>query len=95
MPKIQVVSIKDLEGVAKESKRPYKMRIAGVVFTSDDGVCELGEITFMQGENRPLPELKPGLSYTPVIGASSRAGKLEFRVIELKPLVVAPVTKAA
>lgn len=84
--KFQAVTVKDLEGTAKASGRPYKMRIVGGMFTSEDGVVELGEITFMQGENRPLPAVAPGSVYTPVIGATSRDGKLLFQITELKPV---------
>lgn len=88
MPKLQVVSVKDLKGEAKESKRPYEMRIAAVVFTNDDGSCEIGEVSFMKRGEEPLPTLVPGQTYTPVIGAVSRQGKLEFKVIELKPVAL-------
>jgi hypothetical protein len=86
--KFQVVNAKDLSGTAKASGRPYNMRIVGGLFTSEDGVVELGEITFMQGDNRPLPHVVPGQTYTPVIGATSRDGKLIFQITELKPLAV-------
>ena len=86
--KFQVVTAKDLSGNAKASGRPYVMRIVGGLFTSEDGVVELGEVTFMQGENRPLPNVVPGQVYTPVIGATSRDGKLLFQITELKPILV-------
>ena len=93
--KFQAVTVKDLEGTAKVSGRPYKMRIVGGMFTSEDGVVELGEVSFMQGENRPLPTVVPGQTYLPVIGASSRDGKLSFQIQELKPVAVSKVAQAS
>jgi len=96
MPKVQVVSVKNMEGVAKASGKPYKMLIAGCLFTSDDGVIEMGEISFLDRADRPLPtNLKPGSTYTPVIGASSRDGKLSFQITELLPLAASASVKAA
>lgn len=86
--KFQAVTVKDMSGNAKTTGRPYEMRIVGGMFTSEDGVVELGEITFMKGENRPLPVVVPGQIYVPVIGATSREGKLLFQITELKPIVV-------
>lgn len=95
MPKFQIVSMKNLSGLSRERKVPYNMLVCGGVFTNDDGTCELGEITFMEGTGRPLPVLQVGQSYTPVIGAQSRQGKLEFRINELKPIAPAATVKAA
>jgi len=86
--KFQAVTVKDLSGNAKASGRPYEMRIVGGMFTSDDGVVELGEVSFMKGEGRPLPVVIPGQIYSPVIGATSRDGKLIFQITELKPVAV-------
>lgn len=95
MAKFQVVNMKKLEGKAKAPPhRDYKMLIVSGIFTGDDGVIELGEITFMEREGAPLPlHLVPGQAYTPTIGASSRDGKLQFQISELKPL--AGAVKAA
>lgn len=90
--KFMAVNVKDLSGTAKESGRPYNMRIVSGLFTSEDGVVEVGEITFMHGENRPLPIVAPGQTYVPVISAASRQGKLLFQITELKPF---PVKAAA
>lgn len=88
MAKFQVVNMKKLEGNAKASGKPYKMLIVAGLFTGDDGVIELGEITFMEREGNPLPmHLQPGSTYTPTIGASSRDGKLQFQISELRPIV--------
>jgi len=87
--KFQAVTVKDLAGNAKVSGKPYEMRIVGGMFTSEDGVVELGEITFMKGEGRPLPTVTPGTVYHPTIGATTREGKLIFQITELKP-VTAP-----
>jgi hypothetical protein len=88
MPKFQVVNIKSLEGKAKAPPhRDYKMLIVAGMFTGDDGVIEIGEITFMDRPNYPLPtHLVPGQSYTPTVSASSRDGKLAFQISELKPI---------
>lgn len=95
MAKFQVVAVKDLQGEARETKRPYHMRIASGVFTNDDGVCEIGEITFMKRDGQELPVLAVGASYTPVIGAYANKGKLEFKITELKPITAAAAVKAA
>lgn len=88
MPKVQVVSLKNLEGNAKASGKPYKMLIVAGLFTADDGVIEMGEFSFMERPGFPLPtHLKPGNTYTPVIGALSRDGKLSFQITELQPVV--------
>lgn len=86
--KFQAVNVKDMSGTAKASGRPYSMRIVAGMFTSEDGQVELGEITFMLGENRPLPNVVPGQTYLPVLGCSSREGKLVFSIAELRPLAV-------
>jgi hypothetical protein len=93
MPKFQVVNIKMLEGKAKAPPhRDYKMLIVGGMFTGDDGVVEIGEITFMDRADQPLPtHLVPGQSYLPTVGASSRDGKLTFQISELKPIPAAKV----
>lgn len=96
MPKFQVVNLKPMEGIAKQSQRPYKMLICSGIFTNDDGSMEVGEVVFMEGANRPLPtHLVPGQAYTPTVGARSRDGKLSFEITELKPLVAAKVQAAA
>lgn len=98
MSKFQVVNIKDLQGNAKASGKPYKMRIVGGLFTGDDGVVEMGEIIFMEGADRPLPmHLQAGQAYTPVVGASSRDGKLQFQITELRAIHTAakPASVAA
>lgn len=94
--KFQLVNMKLLEGVAKESKRPYKMLICSGIYTNADGTMEVGEVNFMEGANRPLPVgLVPGQSYSPTIGARVRDGKLSFEITELKPIVAAKVAAAA
>lgn len=97
MPKVQVVSLKPMEGISKEKQRPYKMLIVGCLFTNDDGTVEMGEIVFMDRPTAPIPtHLVPGQSYTPLISASSRQGRLQFEISELKPMVQPkPVPAAA
>lgn len=97
MSKFQVVSLKPLEGIAKESKRPYKMLVVSGIFTNDDGTVELGEAVFMERlPAHPLPTgLEPGKTYQPVISASSRQGRLQFEIVELKPLATVTQAKAA
>lgn len=98
MPVVQVVTVKLMEGLARETKRPYKMLIVGVLYTGDDGVVEMGEITFMErasaGVFLPM-HLKAGQKYTPVMGAQVRSGKLQFEIAELRPIEAAAVSKAA
>lgn len=94
MSKFQIVNMKKLEGIAKLSQRPYKMLIVAGLFTGDDGVVEMGEVSFMERDGHPLPShLVLGQSYSPTIAASSRDGKLTFQIAELKPM--ASLTKAA
>lgn len=95
MSKFQVVNLKPLEGKAKAPPhRDYKMLIVSGIFTGDDGVIELGEISFMDRPGYPIPtHLVPGQMYTPTVGASSRDGKLTFQISELKAL--SPVKAAA
>lgn len=96
MPKVQVVNIKNMEGIAKASQRPYKMLIVGCLFTGDDGVIQMGDISFLDRPDRPLPtNLKPGSTYIPAIGASSRDGKLSFQITELVPIDASASVKAA
>ena len=97
MPKFQVVNLKPMSGTAKGSGRPYSMLIVSGIFTNDDGVMEVGEVVFMEGQNRPLPShLAPGQSYTPTVSARARDGKLQFEIVDLKPLVASkPVAAAA
>lgn len=87
MAKFQIVNMKKLEGNAKASGRPYKMLIVAGLFTGDDGVVEMGEVSFMERENYPIPtHLVPGQTYAPTIAASARDGKLQFQISELKAL---------
>lgn len=85
MAKFQIFSLKPFSGTSKAGN-PYSMLIVSGVFTNDDGTCELGELSFMQGQNRPLPTgLEVGKTYEPIISASSRDGKLTFSVASLIP----------
>jgi hypothetical protein len=95
MPTFQVLKIKPLSGKARESGRDYSMLIVGGIFTDDDGVIEMGEITFMQGQDKPLPMLAPGQKYTPILGATVRDGKMKFEITSLKPLPAAAARAAA
>lgn len=96
MAKFQVVNLKPMSGIGKQSQKPYSMLICSGIFTNDDGTMELGEVSFMEGVNRPLPtHLVAGQAYTPLLGARARDGKLTFEITELKPLVAAQVAKAA
>lgn len=89
-PTFQAVSVKNLAGVAKGSGNPYSMLIVAGIFTSEEGVVELGEITFMLGRDRAsFPVVTPGHKYSPVIVAQARQGKLEFKIDDLRPIVSA------
>lgn len=95
MPTFQAVTVKPLAGTSKAGNA-YSMLIVAGVFTSDDGVVELGEVTFMLGRDRSeFPLVVPGHKYTPVISAQSREGKLQFSISDLKPVASAAVAKAA
>jgi hypothetical protein len=86
--------MKPMSGIGKTSNKPYVMLIVTGIFTNDNGTMEVGEIVFMEGAGRPLPTgLQPGVSYTPVVEARSRSGKLSFEIAELKPIVVAAAGK--
>jgi len=94
--KFQIVSLKPMEGIGKESKKPYKMIIVSGIFTNDDGTVELGEVVFMERPTAPLPtNLVAGQSYTPIINASARQGRLSFEIAELKPIAVKAMAAAA
>lgn len=96
MSKFQVVSLKPMEGISKEKQRPYKMLIVSGILTNEDGTIELGEVVFMERTGHPIPtHLVPGKSYTPVVSGSSRQGRLQFEISELKEIVVATVKQAA
>lgn len=96
MSKFQVISLKPMSGIGKTSNRPYVMLIVTGIFTNDNGSMEVGEISFIEGAGRPLPTgLQAGQTYTPVVEARSRQGKLTFEIAELKPLVAAKVAAAA
>lgn len=95
MAKFQVVTMKVREGVSKAGNN-YKMLNCGGMFTGDDGVVELGEISFFDRPEKPVPtHLQVGHSYTPVIGAVSREGKLTFEILDLKPMVAAAAKQVA
>ena len=86
MSKFQIFNIKPFSGTSK-SGNAYEMLIVSGVFTGEDGTCELGEISFMKGNNRPLPVgLEVGKTYEPSITASSRDGKLTFSIASLTPI---------
>lgn len=94
-PSFQAVTIKPLSGKSKAGN-DYSMLIVAGIFTSEQGVVEMGEISFMLGRDRTVfPDVKPGQKYTPVIAAQSRDGKLEFKVTDLKPLAVAAARVAS
>jgi hypothetical protein len=97
MPKFQAVNVKPLAGISKGSGRPYNMVAVSGIFTDDQGEMHVGEIVFMEGNNRPLPVIVPGQSYTPIMGARARDGKLQFEITELKPVKVdaRPLSSAA
>lgn len=94
MSKFQVISLKPMSGIGKQSNKPYVMLIVTGIFTNDDGTMEVGEVVFMEGASRPLPTgLQPGVSYTPVVEARARQGRLTFEIAELKPIVAAAAGK--
>lgn len=94
--KFQVVSLKPMEGISKEKQRPYKMLIVSGIYTNADGSVELGEVVFMERTGHPIPNyLKPGESYSPVVSASARQGRLQFEITELKPIAAAAVKSVA
>jgi hypothetical protein len=94
-PVFQVVTIKHMSGTSKAGNL-YDMLIVGGLFTDIDGVVEMGEITFMLGRDRTeFPMVSVGKKYTPVIGARSNAGKLEFKITDLKAVMEAAPAKAA
>lgn len=96
MSKFQVISLKPMSGIGKTSNRPYVMLIVTGIFTNDSGTMEVGEISFIEGAGRPLPTgLQAGQTYTPVVEARSRQGKLTFEIVDLKPIVAAKVAAAA
>lgn len=95
MAKFQVVTMKVREGTSKAGNA-YKMLNCGGMFTGDDGVVEIGEVSFFDRPEKPVPtHLQVGHSYTPMISAVSRDGKLSFEITELKPIVVSAQAKAA
>jgi hypothetical protein len=95
MPRFQVVNAKIMEGTAKASGKPYKMLIASGIYTADDGVMEVGEVVFMEGAGRPLPQIVAGQAYTPMLGARSRDGKLSFEIVQLSPVAAGSAKLAA
>ena len=85
MSKFQVVSVKPMAGIGKESKKPYNMLIVSGVLTNDDATVELGEVMFMEGPGRPLPTgIFPGQTYTPIVSGRARQGRLSFEITELR-----------
>lgn len=87
MSKFQVVSLKPMAGISKQSQKPYNMLIVSGVLTNDDGTVELGEVVFMEGAGRPLPlGLQPGQTYSPVVTGRARQGRLSFEISELRPI---------
>lgn len=96
MSKFQVVSLKPMSGIGKESKKPYVMLIVSGVLTNDDGTVELGEVMFMEGPGRPIPtNIQPGQTYTPIISGRARQGRLSFEISELRPVAASSKPLAA
>lgn len=96
MLKFQVVNKKFMEGKAKASGNPYKMLIVSGIATNADGTMEVGEVVFMEGQNRPLPMwIEPGKAYLPTVNARSRDGKLSFEITDLKEISAASVKSVA
>jgi hypothetical protein len=95
MSKFQVVSIKPMAGIGKQSNKPYSMLVVTGILTNDDGSVELGEVVFMEGNGRPLPVIVAGQTYQPVISGRARQGRINFEITELKPVVAARVQAAA
>lgn len=94
-PSFQVVTIKPLSGTSKAGNQ-YDMLIVGGLFTDADGIVEMGEVSFMLGRDRKeFPAVSVGKKYSPVVGARSNQGKLEFKITDLKPYTEAQVPKAA
>lgn len=89
MARIQVVSVRDFEGVGKESQRAYKMRNVKVIATDNEGVVEVGEISFFERKDQPLPNVTVGASYEPVVSFQQDKGKLTLQISGLKPVAAA------
>jgi hypothetical protein len=85
--KFQVVSVKLLQGTAKQSGRPYKMLAVSGIHTDANGEMIVGEIVFMERQDAPLPgNLKPGETYRPVMSCRSKDGRLQFEISALESL---------
>jgi hypothetical protein len=81
MSKFQVLKIVPRAGISSKNQKPYNMLIVSGLHTDDLGQVEMGEVIFMEGQNSKIPNnLVPGQTYTPVISASSRDGKLSFGI---------------
>lgn len=93
MSKFQVINVKPFSGTSKTGN-PYAMLICSGIHTDDDGSCEVGEVTFMQGRDRPLPSnIRPGEVYSPVVGAVVRDGKMTFQILSLKEIAFVSALK--
>lgn len=95
MPRIQIASVQPHAGIGKASGKPYNMLRVKAIITAEDGQIEVGELAFFEQGNRPLPRLSVGLSYEPVIAFESDKGQLVPRIVDLKPIAVNSVPKAA
>lgn len=93
MSRIQVVGVRDFEGVGKDSQRPYKMRTCKVIATDNDGLVEVGEIVFFERKDSPLPAVNVGGVYEPVVSFQNDKGKISAQISGFKAL--SPVAKAA
>lgn len=86
MSKFHVINVKPFSGTSKTGN-PYAMLIVSGVHTDDSGVCEVGEVTFMQGRDKPLPSnIRVGEIYQPIVGAVVREGKMTFQILSLKEI---------
>jgi len=95
MPRIQVVSVTPFAGIGKVSNKPFNMLRVKCVVTDDQGNVELGELAFFQQQDRPLPSVKVGGVYEPVVSFEAEKGNLVARITGLNALAASSVPRAA
>lgn len=95
MPRIQVIEAKPFAGIGKVSQKPFNMLRIKCVVTDDQGQVEIGELAFFQQQDRPLPVVKSGGVYEPVVSFESNKGSLEARITGLNAVAASSVSRAA
>lgn len=83
MLNVQIVSVKNISGVAKETNKPYSMNFAHCIVADAVGEPIVGQIMLSDRTFKELP--KPGNYVAKLAFSPDLRGRLEPQIVGLEP----------